>query len=509
MTEVLISVIVYLTVLFVVGVLGFRRVHTLNEFCIGARVSGSAEVGLSGQISELGFFIFIMIPSGVYLSGLGKAWIIAGLFIGTMLIWYLMSFRMMRYSLKYQNVYTLPDYYDRRFGRGEFLPVTAAVINILFDLIMAAAVIRFISLIIADLTGMKTIITSAVTVIVVMGFVMLSGYIGSVKMDKINGGIIIAALLALPVVTLFIFKADELIVSIMNSRVVGGVSRYLDLFRTGGEKISPADISNQLSWGFIIMGLPGLMVRFLSIGKARTAKHGGRVAILFTLLALFFTVVCGVLYRAFLYPMILKDGNNHLFVSKAVNKLVKMDMGYRIAGGVILAGMLASLLSMIVSEIHNSSVIIYCSLIRPRLLRKYKIKKNLKALRIILLFVSAVVFGLTFIDLDPMVVIETSFICVGSAFGPCTMLSLYFKRMNKYGAAAGVISGTLVSLFWRFFAVFRDNGEMTDLETLTGFNAIIPAFVISTVLIIVVSALTPDVTEGIKKDYDDVKNRIL
>ena len=105
MTVIIISTIVYVTVLMLVGILGFRKVHTLNEFCIGARISSASEVGLSGQLSELGYFIFIMIPAGVYLSGLGKAWTMIGLFVGTMFIWYLMSYRLMRYSLKYKNVY--------------------------------------------------------------------------------------------------------------------------------------------------------------------------------------------------------------------------------------------------------------------------------------------------------------------------------------------------------------------------------------------------------------------
>ena len=133
MTVIIISTIIYVTVLLLVGILGFRKVHTLNEFCIGARISTPAEVGLSGQLSELGYFIFVMIPSGVYLSGVGKAWMMIGLFIGTMLIWYLMSYRLMRYSLKYKNVYSLPDYFGRRFGRGDFLPVNTAAFSIVFD----------------------------------------------------------------------------------------------------------------------------------------------------------------------------------------------------------------------------------------------------------------------------------------------------------------------------------------------------------------------------------------
>ncbi len=506
---VFIATIIYLSVVLAVGVFCFRKVHTLNEFCIGARARCSAELGLSGQLSELGFFIFVTIPAGIYLYGLGKAWVMAGLFIGTMFIWYLMSFRMMRYSLKYQNVYTLPDYFERRFGKGDALPLSAAVINILFDLIMSSALIVFLSEIVSDIFEIKPIITSVSCVVVVMLLICLSGFVGAVKIDRINAIVVLAALLAMPVVTLFIFEADDLIVSIMNSRVVGGVSRYLDLLRVNGKSIKPLEIVNQLSWGFVIMGLPGLMVRFLAIGKARTAKHGGRYAILFTLLALFFTVVCGVLYRAFLYPMILKGGNDHLIIAKTVKKLTEMKLGYKIAGGLIFVGFLASIISMLISEIHNACAVIYCSIIRPRVMKKKKIRKNLMALRITLVVVSLIVFALTTVDIDPVIIIETALICVGSAFGPCTMLSLYYRRMNKYGATTGMLSGVIVALLWRFLEVFKASGEITDLEDMTGVSPILPAFVISTLLILVVSRLTPDVSEAIKKDHDDVKNRIL
>ena len=364
MTALWVSVILYVTVILAVGIQCFSKVHTLNDFCIGARQITPAETGLSGQVSELGFFIFIMIPAEVYLLGLGKAWVIVGLFTGTVLIWYLMSYRMMRYSLIYQNVYTFPDYLERRFGRGDFLPVLAAVLNIIFDIVAASALTVFLSGIVSDILGINPKLISMAVLLLAAGFVMLSGYKGMVKLEKINAGIIVAALLALPVVILFIFKADELIIAIMNSRVVGGVSSYLNLFRTGGASIRAEDIINQISWGFVIMGLPGLMVCFLSIGKAKTAKNGGRFAILYTLLTLFFTVVCGVLYRAFLYPVILKNGNNHLFISTAVTKLSNMETGYNVAGGVIFAGLFAVSFSMIISELHNACSVIYCSLIR-------------------------------------------------------------------------------------------------------------------------------------------------
>src|SRR5699024_7492581 len=36
----------------------------------------------------------------------------------------------------------------------------------------------------------------------------------------------------------------------------------------------------------------------------------------------------------------------------------------------------------------------------------------------------------------------------GAAFGPLVLLSLYWKRLTKYGAIAGIVSGSLIVIFW-------------------------------------------------------------
>ena len=37
---------------------------------------------------------------------------------------------------------------------------------------------------------------------------------------------------------------------------------------------------------------------------------------------------------------------------------------------------------------------------------------------------------------------------MGAAFGPALILALYWRRFNRWGALAAVLSGTVVSTFW-------------------------------------------------------------
>jgi Na+/proline symporter len=69
---------------------------------------------------------------------------------------------------------------------------------------------------------------------------------------------------------------------------------------------------------------------------------------------------------------------------------------------------------------------------------------------------------------------------LGSAFGPLVIFSLYSKTVNKYGALAGIISGTLTAMFWE------------RLPTSIPEHALIPGFIISAFCIVLVSWLTRD-----------------
>ena len=90
----------------------------------------------------------------------------------------------------------------------------------------------------------------------------------------------------------------------------------------------------------------------------------------------------------------------------------------------------------------------------------------------------------------------------GSAFGPIILLSLYWKRVNLPGAMAGIISGAATVLVWDYLPVF-ENG-MT-LGGKTGLYSLALGFVISLVLIIVVSFVTKKPSDAIIKEFEEME----
>jgi sodium/proline symporter len=69
---------------------------------------------------------------------------------------------------------------------------------------------------------------------------------------------------------------------------------------------------------------------------------------------------------------------------------------------------------------------------------------------------------------------------LGSSFGPLLLLSLYSKKINKFGAWAGILGGGVIAAIWPLF----------DRPFPIQVPSMIPAFVTSFLLIMIVSRLT-------------------
>ena len=84
----------------------------------------------------------------------------------------------------------------------------------------------------------------------------------------------------------------------------------------------------------------------------------------------------------------------------------------------------------------------------------------------------------------------------GASFGP---VMLFWRRSNKWGALAGMISGGVMIFVWKF-GIAKLGGAFNIYELL-------PAFIIACIFNVVVSLLTPAPDEEITKVFDQVSGK--
>ena len=97
----------------------------------------------------------------------------------------------------------------------------------------------------------------------------------------------------------------------------------------------------------------------------------------------------------------------------------------------------------------------------------------------------------------PLMIFSFAWAGFGASFGPAMMCALFWKRTTWQGALAGMLTGGLTALIWSFF--------LTKLGGIFAIYELLPAFVLSSLVIVVVSLCTkPDA--AIEKEYEAVQN---
>ena len=95
---------------------------------------------------------------------------------------------------------------------------------------------------------------------------------------------------------------------------------------------------------------------------------------------------------------------------------------------------------------------------------------------------------------------------LGAAFGPTILLSLYWKRINLYGAMAGMLSGGLTVIIWDNIKLINVDGVKQTIGAYTGIYSLLVGFFVSLFFIVLVSLVTPKVSDEVIQEFEDVKN---
>ena len=148
--------------------------------------------------------------------------------------------------------------------------------------------------------------------------------------------------------------------------------------------------------------------------------------------------------------------------------------------GFLLSAILAAIMSTISSQLLVTSSALTEDIYKTFFKRDATDKQLVGIGRLTVLLVSIVAILLSLTPNNTILnLVGYAWAGFGSAFGPAILLSLYWKRMNVWGALAGIIVGAVTVIIWISNEALK--GLMYEM---------IPGFILSFAAIIVVSLLT-------------------
>ncbi|NLB45337.1 MAG: sodium:proline symporter, partial [Clostridiaceae bacterium] len=261
-----------------------------------------------------------------------------------------------------------------------------------------------------------------------------------------------------------------------------------------GASYGVLSILSCLAWGLGYFGMPQVLLRFMAITRSSKLRQSRAIAVTWCVISLFAAVAIGMVGRA-LMPGLLRTAG------QAETIFIELTITFfpPIIAGLVLSGILAASMSSADSYMLIASSAIARNLFGGLLTKKASARTIMWIARIALLVISG--FGI-FIALSGndsiFRVVSYAWAGFGAAFGPLILFSLFWKRTTLAGAIAGMVSGGLAVVIWKEL-ISKIGGAFAVYELL-------PAFIISCVVIWVVSLLTPKPSDAIIKEFESVSS---
>lgn len=470
--------IVYLVFMVGIGVYFFLRSKSGGEkgYFLGGREMGPWVSALSAGASDMSAWVLMGLPASIYAAGLGQAWIAIGLAIGYTISWLVEAPRLRKYSIAANDSITIPQYLTNRFlSSSKALQVICAVIFLVAYTIYAASSIKACGTLFNTVLGIDATVAMYIAAVIIICYTFLGGFSAVCWTDFFQGLLMLGALLVAPIFALAIIKAD-------GSAVTMGQlpDNYWNLFTNW------KDVLSGLGWGLGYFGMPHIIIRFMSLRSDKDLRKSAKIGITWTLLILTFSVAAGIIGHLFLGQI---DDSSVVFITM-VRKIFPA-----LISGLLLSAILAAAMSTADSQLLASASAFASDVYKP-VIRKDKTTETemLWAGRYVVLAISVIA---VMIASNPnsgtiMGLVENAWGVFGAAFGPAILLSLFWRRFNFAGAVAGILTGAAVDILWLAF--------LKDL----GLYEIIPGFIASLVVAVVVSLATEAPSKEVTAIFDKV-----
>ncbi len=492
----LVAFVLYVGVMIAIGSFFFKKSDSLNDYFLGGRQLNSWVAAFSAQASDMSGWLLMGLPGAVYAFGTNQVWIAVGLALGTALNWILVAKRLRRYTIKAGDAITMPQYFENRFhDTTRVLRVVSSVVITVFFTVYTASAFVAGGTLFSQVFGIPYSIALSLGALIILVYTFLGGFSAVSWTDMVQGALMLVAILSVPILALVAVGGQEALTAELPSS-------FLSLTTTEtGESVGAVSIISQLAWGLGYFGMPHILVRFMAIRREKNVNKSATIAIIWVVLSLVFSVFVGIVGRAFLPGL---EESETVFIAMIQEVFMQSDsiLQWPLVGGLFLCGILAAIMSTADSQLLVTAASITGDIYRGFLNPKASDRHYVWFSRVVVAVVALVAY---LIAMNPssgiMSLVANAWSGFGSAFGALVLLSLYWKKVSKNAAVAGIVAGGLTVVVWDYLPIV---GGQTPASA-TGLYSLVPGFALSLFCIVVVSLLSKkEQSEALEKQFEEV-----
>ena len=498
-----IVIIIYILGMVGVGIWYSKKNNDVNDFYLGGRKLGPLVTAMSAEASDMSSWLLMGLPGLAYLTGLADpGWTAIGLAVGTYFNWLIVAKRLRRYTAVAKNSITLPDFFSNRYrDKSHTLLAISALIIVIFFITYTASGFAACGKLFSNLFGIPYIPAMLISAVVIVGYTALGGFLAASTTDFIQSIVMTLALLI--VVCFGIQTAGGISAVIDNASQLAGylsMTNVHDAVSGASGSYGIISIISTLAWGLGYFGMPHVLLRFMAIEDENKLSLSRRVATVWVTISMAVAIFIGVIG----YSMskngaigVLSGADSETLLIQISQLLSKHGFIAIIPAGIILAGILACTMSTADSQLLAASSSISQNILKDVLHFKLSEKGTMIAARLTVIGIAIIA---VFLAKDPnssvFGIVSFAWAGFGASFGPVMLCSLFWRRTNRFGALAGMVSGGAMVFIWKY--LIRPIGGAWNIYEL------LPAFLVACLFIVVVSLLTKAPEQEILDEFDSI-----
>ncbi|WP_304123208.1 sodium:solute symporter [Methanosphaera cuniculi] len=528
----LLLIFIYVALMILVGYVAYKRTVTSEDYLVAGRETNSYIMALSYGATFISTAAIVGFGGLAGTNGMGILWLVClNIAVGIFLAFVVFG-KKTRKMGQYLDALTFPEFLSKRFN-SRFIQYFSGALIFCAMPIYAASVLIGAARFLETTINVDFTICIIVLAIIIGFYVIFGGLKGVMYTDALQGTIMFIGMLILLVSIYWMLggvtEAHQALTQMAPlfpeaSKATGATG--WTTFPTMGSPFWWNLVSSIiLGVGVGAIAQPQLAVRFMTVKSNKELNRAVLVGGIFIFVTTFTAYIVGTLSNVYFFQtsgqiaIQAAGGNVDKIIPTFINSSMPKWFTY-----VFMLTLLSAAMSTISTQFHvqGSSIAydVYGGL-------KDSKKHNLSINRIGILIAIIIAVILAYLLPGNIVAQGTSIffgICA-AAFLPVYICALFWKRTTKEGAIAGIISGTLISLFCLIFTHQKEAAGLGIAKALTGSNVLftsmpwpyvdpmVIALPLAFVFTVVVSLLTHNTKDEEKEidqmfKYDDTKGDV-
>ena len=433
------TIAIYIIFILTIGIVSSKKSKGITEFTVGGRNAGAWLSAFSYGTAYFSAVMFIGYAGGTgwkygiwgVLPGIGNA------IFGALLAWLVLANRT-RDITRRLKIKSMPQLFEKRFGSDAMKTFCTAVIFI-FLVPYSASVYKGLTSVCSVLLGVDEKVCMIVIALAAMFIVVLGGYSATLKADVVQGAVMIVGVILL-------------IVAVMKSDIVGGLSEGMKAITEKTQELNLDASSHTGLWATILMtsfgtwGLPQMVHKYYGIKDEHEVKRGTVISTLFCLVVAGGGYFIGSLGRLFFNSLDDIPGAGAGKTDYLVPHMLRMADIPEVLVGIILVLLIAASVSTLASITITASSTLTMDFIKAKLAKNMSAVQGGHVTRIVCAVFVAMSYLIANSNTPILDMMSYSWGIISGSFLAPYMISLYWKKLNKAGAWAGILGGFFTAL---------------------------------------------------------------